>query len=131
MSQSQTGPSTWALFNTFAAQASGLFQTELRLVRAEIGENLLAAARAAACLAGALVLALAGFVILLEACVGGLVAAGLAAHWAGLIVAAVAFAAVALLVKIALGNLTPARLMPVRSFAQMGKDLDLLKGKAE
>ena len=44
MSQSQAGPSTFALFNAFAAQASGLFQTELRLVRAEIGENISAAA---------------------------------------------------------------------------------------
>ena len=131
MSQSQAGPSTFALFNAFAAQASGLFQTELRLVRAEIGENISAAARAALYLAAALVLALGGVVILLEACVSALVAAGLAGHWAGLIVAAGAFAAVAALARTALGNLTPARLMPMRSFAQMGKDLDLRKRKAE
>ena len=131
MSQSEAGPSTWALLNTFAAQAAGLFQTELRLARAEIGENVAAAARAAVALAAALLLALGGFLVLLQACVSALAAAGLAMHWAGLVVAAAAFAIAALLVRKALADLKPSRLMPLRSLAQIDKDFGLLRRKAQ
>ena len=131
MSQSETSPSTWALINTFAGQAAGLLQTELRLVRAEIGENVAAAGRAAAYLAAALLLALGGFLVLLQACVSALAAAGLATHWAGLLVAAAALAIAALLARSALAALKPSRLMPVRSLAQIDKDLALLRRKPQ
>ena len=79
----------------------------------------------------ALVLALGGFFIILEACVQALVALGFAPHWAGLIVAAVVLAAACWLLFRALDGLKPANLAPSRSLAQMHKNLNWLKGDAE
>ena len=131
MAEGNSAPSTWELASRLIGQISGLAQTELRLVRAEIGEKANAVVQAAALLAGGVVLALGGFFILLEACVQALVARGFPPHWAGLIVAALAVAIAGLLLFRAMRVLKPANLAPSRSLAQLHKNFNWLKGDTE
>ena len=129
MPEQAPDPSTLHLLRTFVDQLTGLFGTEMRLVRSELGEKLAQIGRAAGLLAAALVAFLGGFVLLLMAGAAGLEAAGLAPEWANLAIACIAFALAALLAARAAGNLSPAKLAPRRSLAQLGKDADLLKGQ--
>ena len=131
MSQSDGGTSTWGLFNQLAGQASGLIDTEFRLVRAEVAEKLSVTKRALAFLGAAVVLSLGGFFVFLEACVSALVALGLAPHWAALLVAVLVLALAAWLAMKALNDLKLSSLAPMRSLGQMGKNLSALKGNLQ
>src|SRR4051794_7107053 len=110
MSESAPRVSTPHLFVEAVAQLAGLFRTELRLVRTELGEKAAKAMNAIVVMSGAGILLLVALIILLEGAVAFLVTLGLKPHWAALAVGLpVAVLAVALLLS-ALGSLKLANL---------------------
>ena len=131
MSENDSTPSTWHLLNTMVGQASSLLGIELRLVRAEVGEKISATIRAIAFMVASFALGLGALVVLLQASVAALVMNGIAAPWAGLIVAVVTVVVAIVLMKRALALLKPSRLAPTRSLMQFSKDMNALKGVAE
>ena len=131
MSENDSTPSTWHLLNTLVGQASGLLGIELRLVRAEVGEKISATIRALALMVAAFALGLGALVVLLQASVAALVLIGIAAPWAGLIVAVVTVLIAVALMRMALALVKPSRLAPTRSLMQFSKDMNALKGVAE
>jgi len=119
--------STPQLFVEAVAQLAALFRTEIRLVRAELGEKVSKAVNAVGLLSGALVLLLAALIILLQGAAAWLVVAGLQPHWAAFIVgAAVAIIGVGLLF-IALSALKVSYLKPTRTLGQVSKDMAVAK----
>jgi hypothetical protein len=127
MSESAPRVSTPHLFVEAVAQLAGLFRTELRLVRTELGEKAAKAMNAIVVMSGAGILLLVALIILLEGAVAFLVTLGLKPHWAALAVGLpVAVLAVALLLS-ALGSLKLANLRPERALDQVSKDMNVAK----
>ena len=71
------------------ADLTDLFQKELRLARAEITRNINRRLQAGIWMSAAGVLGFLAFVILLQACIFGLIARGMSPFWAALLVAVV------------------------------------------
>src|SRR6476659_1612202 len=98
-----------SIFNLVADvvdDAAHLFQSELRLIRAEIDEKLGLVANAGGMLVAGGIAALAAFLLLLQAAVRWLVIAGLPDQWGYLLVGiVVTIVAAALLIK-GINNLT-------------------------
>lgn len=99
--------------------AKDLARAEVRLARAELVRGAAASARALGMLAGALALALGGTILLLIAIMAALVALGLPAWLAALLMAVLAFAGAAVLARAARGAGTG--LLP-RTRAQLDAD---------
>jgi TRAP-type C4-dicarboxylate transport system permease small subunit len=124
-----TGRSTLELISEAVAQANEFLQAEQRLLRAEIDERVSLAATGIGLIAVAVVLSIAGLLVLLIAAVDGINAAGLPRYWAGLIVGgAVALIALLLAAK-AFSDLKSLR-RPLRSINQIGSTLKVVKGDA-
>src|SRR5919202_697814 len=116
-----------SLFTDTVADLTNLFQTEIRLVRAEINEKLSTAASGGALIgAGAVVMIPAVFILLL-AIVRWLAVAGLPEQWGltlvGLVVAALG---VVLLMK-GVNNLKGSALVPRRTIRQVRADVEVAK----
>jgi hypothetical protein len=116
-----------SLFTDTVAELTNLFQTEIRLVRAEFNEKLSKAANSGALIgAGAIVMVPAVFILLL-AIVRWLAVAGLPEQWGltlvGLVVAALG---VALLMK-GINNLKGSALVPRRTIEQVRADISVAK----
>jgi hypothetical protein len=116
-----------SLFTDTVAELTNLFQTEIRLVRAEINEKLSKVANSGVLIgAGAIALLPAVFILLL-AIVRWLAAAGLAEQWGltlvGLVVAALG---VVLLMK-GIKNLKGSALVPRRTIEQVRADISVAK----
>ena len=124
-----TGRSTASLLGDLVAQVADLFRTELRLFKIEIDEKVSQARRAVIFIAAGGVLLFAALIVLLDAAVEGLAAAGLARYWAALIVGFIVVAIGAGLVFKALSDLKPAKLKPQRSLSQFSKDVAVVKGQ--
>ena len=120
-------PSTPALFADALAQMTKLFETELRLLRTEIGEKIHAAVMAIVVIAVAAVLLLAALFLVLIGCVELIITFGfqswVAYFMVGAVIAIIGVAALLL----ALRNLSADKLKPSRSIAQLGKDADIVK----
>src|SRR4051794_22673314 len=116
-----------SLFTDTVAELTHLFQTEIRLVRAEINEKVSRAANSGALIgAGAIVLLPAIFILLL-AIVRWLAVAGLPDQWGLLLVGlVVAGAGVGLLMK-GVKNLKGSALVPNRSIEQVRADVAMAK----
>jgi hypothetical protein len=116
-----------SLFTDTVAELTHLFQTEIRLVRAEINEKVSRAANSGALIgAGAIVLLPAIFILLL-AIVRWLAVAGLPDQWGLLLVGlVVAGAGVGLLMK-GVNNLKGSALVPNRSIEQVRADVAMAK----
>jgi hypothetical protein len=116
-----------SLFTDTVAELTHLFQTEIRLVRAEINEKMSRAANSGALIgAGAVVLLPAVFILLL-AIVRWLAVAGLPDQWGLLLVGlVVAGAGVGLLMK-GVNNLKGSALVPNRSIEQVRADVAMAK----
>ena len=111
------------------SQAAHLVQTEFSLARAELSEKLQAArAGFVLMLIGAIFLIAALFLIL-QAVVALLVAAGLEAHWAVLIVAGGSAVVGGLLVQHAKERLSPLDATPDKTLRELRRDTDLVKEK--
>jgi Putative Actinobacterial Holin-X, holin superfamily III len=109
------------------SELTNLFQTEIRLVRAEINEKLSKAANSGALIgAGAIVMLPAVFILLL-AIVRWLAVAGLPEQWGltlvGLVVAALGVA----LLMMGINNLKGSALVPRRTIEQVRADISVAK----
>lgn len=120
-------PSTPSLFADAFAQLTKLVETEIRLVKTELGEKISAAFRAIVIILVAAVLLLAALFLILIGLVELLIAFGLIAWQAyGLVGITIAIiGGVALF--LALRRLSADQLMPKRSMAQIGKDVRVVK----
>jgi Putative Actinobacterial Holin-X, holin superfamily III len=126
MAHESTRPLT-SLFTDTVAELTNLFQTEIRLVRAEINEKLSKVANSSALIgAGAIVMMPAVFILLL-AIVRWLAVAGLPERWGltlvGLVVAALG---IVLLMK-GINNLKGSALVPRRTIEQVRADIAVAK----
>jgi hypothetical protein len=116
-----------SLFTDTVAEVTHLFQTEIRLVRAELNEKLSRAANSGVLIAaGGVVMIPAAFILLL-AIVRWLAVAGLPEQWGLTLVGlAVAGAGAGLLMK-GINNLKGSALVPRRSIEQVRADLSMAK----
>jgi len=116
-----------SLFTDVVSELSHLFQTEIRLVRAEMNEKVSRVANSGALIAAGAIIMLPAVFILLLAIVRWLAVAGLPEQWGLLLVgAAVAALGVVLLMK-GLNNLKGSALVPQRTIEQVRADLSVAK----
>ena len=116
-----------SLFTDVVSEITHLFQTELRLVRAEMNEKVGRVANSGALIGAGAVILLPAVFILLLAIVRWLAVAGLPEQWGLVIVGgAVALLGVALLMK-GINNLKGAALVPQRTIQQVRADVSLAK----
>jgi hypothetical protein len=116
-----------SLFTDTVAEVTHLFQTEIRLVRAELNEKLSRAANSGVLIAAGGVVMIPAVFILLLAIVRWLAVAGLPEQWGLTLVGlAVAGAGAGLLMK-GINNLKGSALVPRRSIEQVRADLSMAK----
>ena len=116
-----------SLFTDTVAEVTHLFQTEIRLVRAELNEKLSRAANSGVLIAAGGIVMIPAVFILLLAIVRWLAVAGLPEQWGLLLVGlAVAGAGAGLLMK-GINNLKGSALVPRRSIEQVRADLSMAK----
>jgi hypothetical protein len=116
-----------SLFTDVVSEITHLFQTELRLVRAEMNEKVNRVANSGALIGAGAVILLPAVFILLLAIVRWLAVAGLPEQWGLVIVGgAVALLGVALLMK-GINNLKGSALVPQRTIQQVRADVSLAK----
>jgi hypothetical protein len=116
-----------SLFTDVVSEITHLFQTELRLVRAEMNEKVGRVANSGALIGAGAVILLPAVFILLLAIVRWLAVAGLPEQWGLVIVGgAVALVGVALLMK-GINNLKGSALVPQRTIQQVRADVSLAK----
>ena len=123
----QGRPSTSSLVADAMGQMARLVETEIRLVRTELGEKLAEAITAVATIAVSAVLMLASLILLLIGCVHLLIYFGLLPFVAYFIVGFAAIVLGGLAVYFALSRLSPSGLAPKRSINQIGKDARAIK----
>jgi hypothetical protein len=116
-----------SLFTDTVAELTHLFQTEIRLVRAEINEKVSRAANSGALIGAGAIIILPAVFILLLAIVRWLAVAGLPEQWGLLLVGlVVAGAGVGLLMK-GVNNLKGSALVPRRTIEQVRADVSMAK----
>ena len=120
-------PSTSSLVADAMSQMARLVETEIRLVRTELGEKVSEAIRAIAIIAVSAVLLLASIILLLIGVVHLLIFFGLQPFVAYFAVGMVAIVLGGLAVYFALSRLTPSGLAPKRTLNQIGKDARAIK----
>ena len=120
-------PSTSSLVADAMAQMARLVETEIRLVRTELGEKVSEAIRAIAVIAVSAVLLLAAIILLLIGVVHLLIFFGLQPFVAYFAVGFIAIILGGLAVYFALSRLTPSGLAPKRAMNQIGKDARAIK----
>lgn len=119
--------STVRLVADMFAHLGGMMRGEVALAKAELRENLHAARRGVALLAGAAVLAVVALNVLTGALIAALSAAGLHPGWAALLVG-LAIAVVALvLARTGAAALDPGNLAPRRTASNLKRDAETLK----
>jgi len=124
--QDSTRPLT-SLFTDTVAEVTHLFQTEIRLVRAEINEKLSRAANSGVLIAAGAIVMIPAVFILLLAIVRWLAVAGLPEHWGLLLVGLVIAALGVVLLMKGINNLKGSALVPRRSIEQVRADLSIAK----
>lgn len=116
-----------SLFTDVVSEVTHLFQTEIRLVRAEMNEKVSRVANSGALIGAGAVILLPAVFILLLAIVRWLAVAGIPEQWGLLIVGGViAILGVALLMK-GINNLKGPALVPSRTIEQVRADVSLAK----
>jgi hypothetical protein len=116
-----------SLFTDLVSEVTHLFQTELRLVRAEMNEKVSRVANSGALIGAGAVILLPAVFILLLAIVRWLAVAGLPEQWGLLLVGIVVMiVGVALLMK-GINNLKGPALVPSRTIEQVRADVSLAK----
>jgi uncharacterized membrane protein (GlpM family) len=108
------------------ADTSDLFSKQIQLAKSEVMANLRRGVRASVWTIAAGFLFLLTAILVLEAAVFGIASAGIAVHWAFLIVAAV-LAAIGLGLMLYSRQLMRDALVPERSVRQINKDISVAK----
>ncbi len=120
-------PSTPSLVAEALAQLTRLVETEIRLLRTELGEKISDAVRAVVMLVVSAVLLVAALIFILQGVVDLLVYFGMqpfaAAFAVGVVIAVVA----GIVVYIALKSLSAEHLTPKRSVSEIKKDAHVIK----
>ncbi len=123
--------STPGLIADLMSQATGLFNSEIQLARAELSEKVTQGVAGLGLAIGGAVLLIGAVNVLLAAAVAALIEAGIPAPWSSLIVAAVVGLIGWLLVSIGLGRLKASRLAPGRTAGQLKRDAAMVKEKVQ
>ncbi len=128
MSDNVTGrPSTPGLFADALGQMTTLFETEIRLLRSELGEKVTQAVTAVATMVVSALLLFVALILLLEGVVQLLIAFGLQPWAANFVVGGVIAVVGVAAVLIARRGLSAKALAPSRSVTQLGKDVRVVK----
>ena len=122
--------STPSLFAEALSQMTTLFETEIRLVRSEIGEKIAQAVRSIGVLVASAVLLVAALILLLEGIVQLLITFGWSAYAANFLVGVVIALVGGIAVAMAMKGLSAESLAPSRTMTQLGKDAHLAKEQA-
>ena len=115
------------LLKSVANDLTSLIRQEVRLASTETREKLGDMTGAIAMLAGAAVIAIPGFVLLLQAIATMLMANGMEPQWALLIVGAVVLAIGAILLMVGVSRLRASHLSPDRTLHQIRRDAAVAK----
>jgi len=116
-----------ALLVSVVNEITHLFQTELRLARAEVREKVGAITNAAALIGAGAVILLPGLVVLLLAIVRWLVVAGMAEEWSLTLVGIVVLAIGAALAIVGINAIRKAPLVPERTIRDVQADFSIAK----
>jgi nitrate/nitrite transporter NarK len=111
-----------AVFSDLLGELTALFRTEIRLARTEFSEKLGKMGTGIAMTAAGGLVLFAGFLFLLAAAVGGLVAAGLLLWQAALIVAVATLVVGAIVLWLGLSRLNAKQLAPNKTVHQLQRD---------
>ena len=118
------------VFNLFADvidETTHLFQTEMRLIRAEINEKLSRIANSGVMIGAGAVAVIAAIFLLLQAIVRWLAVAGLPDHWGYLLVGIIIAAVGAALLFKGAKDFKSTNLMPDRTLHQLRADFETVK----
>jgi uncharacterized membrane protein len=116
-----------SLFTDLISEVTQLFQTEIRLVRAEMNEKVSRVANSGALIGAGAVVMLPAVFILLLAIVRWLEVAGVPEQWGLLIVGGVIAALGAILLMKGINNLKASALVPRRTIEQVQADFSVAK----
>jgi hypothetical protein len=116
-----------SLFTDVVSEVTHLFQTEMRLVRAEMNEKVSRVANSGALIGAGTVVMVPAVFILLLAIVRWLEVAGLPEEWGLTIVGAVIAIVGAVMLMKGINNLKGPALMPDRTIRQVRADVSLAK----
>jgi membrane protein len=119
------------LLGDLSRETRDLVQKEIQLAKTEISEKVTHVARHGALLAGGAALAYAGLLMVVGTLTLGLVAAGLPAWAAALIVTVVTLAAALVLVQTGLGGLKRTNVAPSRTMESLRDTADVLKERVK
>jgi hypothetical protein len=127
MAARETARPLTSLFTDVVAEITNLFQTEIRLVRAEMNEKLSRVANSGVLIAAGAIVMIPAVFILLLAIVRWLAVAGLPEHWGLTLVGLVIAGAGAALLMKGINNLKGSALVPRRTIEQLQADLSVAK----
>ena len=128
MSDNVTGrPSTPSLFAEALSQMTTLFETEIRLVRSEVGEKIHQAVTALGVVVVSAVLLVAALILLLEGVVQLLIAYGWQPFVANFLVGIVIAVIGVIAILVAKKGLSAENLAPSRTMHQLEKDAQVVK----
>jgi uncharacterized membrane protein YqjE len=118
-----------SLLTAIVNEITHLFQTEFRLARAEVSENINRVSYAGMMIGAGAVLILPGLVVLLLAIVRWLVVAGMPQEWGLTLVGVVVLAIGAGLAIAGVNAVRSASLVPERTLHQVQADFSVAKGE--
>lgn len=127
MSYSEDRRGIITLITDVIGDTTDLFQTEIRLIRAEINDNVARLTSSITVVGSGAVIALAALIILLHGVVSWLALAGVPPHWGFLLVGILTAAVAAAALSKGLKDLKASRLVPDRSIQQLKADLAAVK----
>jgi hypothetical protein len=127
MSTPHDARSTIGLFTDALSQIALLFQTEMRLVRAELSEKLSQIAGHAAMIGAGFVLLLAALIFLLQSVVSWLEVAGLPDEWGYLLVGLAVGVAGAVFLSKGVNSIKETSVVPDRAVNQVRADIATVK----
>lgn len=120
-------PPVTSLLSDAVNQLTRLVRGEVALAKAEVGQNLRAAALGIALLVGAVILSLVALHVLAAALVAALAETGLGAGWSALIVGVVILVVAVILALRGLNALKPENLAPNRTVRNVQADAQTIK----
>ncbi|WFP62196.1 MULTISPECIES: phage holin family protein [unclassified Mesorhizobium] len=126
----QDNPSLGTLVSDLAHQVSTLVQTEARLLRAEISENVSKAEAGAVEVLGGAICLLAALLVLLQALVIALARLGLGTGWSALLVGVIVAVLGVFLLRTGMASMAPSELAPDRTQEQLKRDANVIKEQA-